>query len=223
MRPHVPLSLVLSAALLASCSGEPPVINRVSAQLLYVEDLEAGTVAEELSVHVVPEDEDGLDDLEYLHVISDGAELYWTLDSSTWTRTRSQNDEWLGTARLAMPAGAGFPRGEYRVLLYDLSGDSDEDRFRLDAPVLDPATISFPHASVASGRITLAGPFPWYTLLVYTTAGTYVRSWSSQAEGMAVQTIRASDSLLRSGFTVWVYAWWQARGVGLVSGPYAVE
>lgn len=211
------------ALMVVACSGEPPSITRVATQLIVVEDLEAGTVGEELSVHIVPEDKDGLEDLEYLHVVSDPGELYWTMDSSSWTRTRGQNDEWLGSARLSMPPGEPFPRGEYRLLLYDLAGDSDEETFRLDMDVLDTASIPFPRARIADDKITLDGGFAWYTLLLYSTADTYVRSYPSQAAGVGVETIRKSDPLLRGGFRFWVYTYWSSRSVGLLSGPYAVD
>jgi hypothetical protein len=220
------LALAVSLALIAllgSCSGEPPVISRVSAQLLYVNDLAADTVSEELAIYVVPEDEDGLDDLEYLHVISDRAELYWSLDSSSWTSARSQNQDWIGTARLAVPPDMSFPRGTYRVLLYDLAGESDEAEFSLGAEVRKPADIPFPRAQEAGGKIVIDGPVEWYTLLVYTSAGTYVRSFPTQAESTTVESIRRTDAVLRAGFTYYVYAYWPQDSVGLLTGPHAVD
>ena len=217
------LAAAILAALADGCSGNAPQIARVSAQLLYVDDLTDGSVHEELALHVVPEDKDGLDDLQYLHLISDKAELYWSLSSDTWSQAKSQNDQWIGSARLAMPRNERFPRGEYRVLLYDLSGDSAEQRFDLDTEVLDPREIPFPQAAVVGGRITLTGALGWYAVLVYTGSNTYVKSFAAQAEGVSLDTIRRSDSVLRGGFSYYVYAYWSRRGVGLLVGPYFVD
>jgi len=203
--------------------GNAPEIARVSAQLLYVNDLEAGTVAEELALHVVPEDKDGLDDLEYLHVVADKAELYWSMSSDSWSQAKSQNDQWIGSARLAMPRNERFPRGEYRVLLYDLAGDSAEQRFYLDSEPIDTEGVAFPRAEVVGGRITIAGGFGWYTILVYTASNTYVKSFAAQADGVELDVVRRSDSALRGGFTYYVYTYWSRREVGLLVGPYLVE
>jgi len=214
-------ALILAA--LAACSGNPPHISRISAQLVYIDDVVAGRVSEELSLFIVPEDKDGLDDLEYVHVISDKAELYWSLDSSLWTQLKSQNDDWIGSARLAIPLNEHFPRGEYRVMLYDLSGDSDEQKFRLEANSVEPKDIPFPEATVAGGRITVKGPSEWYTLLIYKTSDAYARSYPVQARGIEVETIRRADPLLGAGFTFYVYTYWTDGSAGLLAGPYRVE
>jgi len=217
-----PAALLLCAGLFAACSGNPPKVTRTSAQLLYVNDLEQGHVSEELAVHVVPEDKDGLDDLEYLHVISDKAELYWSLDSGTWSQLKSQNEDWIGSARLSMPANERFPRGEYRVMLYDLAGDSDEQRFTVDAELLEYGEVPFPQVTVTDRRITVTGTFGWYTILVYTSTGTFVKSFSTQS-GLDVENIKRADSALRAGFPFYVYAYWARRNVGVLAGPYPVD
>jgi hypothetical protein len=209
--------------LLASCSGSAPVISRVSAQLVYEKDPASGGVLEELALFVVPEDKDGLDDLEFLHVVSDKAELYWSLDSNDWTRIKGQNEEWIGSARLAMPANERLPRGSFRVLLYDLSGDSDEESFALPPDAPEPGSLPFPRATVAGGRISVSGASDWYTLLVYTGVAAFVKSYPVQARGMDLETIRRGDSALRAGFTFYVYTYWAREAVGLLVGPYSVD
>jgi hypothetical protein len=216
------LALLGAVALLAAgCSGNPPHISRISAQLLYEKDTVSGASTESLSLFVVPEDKDGPDDLEYLHVISDSAELYWTLDNGRWTDIKSQNEDWVGSSRLAVPQGEHAPRGEYRVMLYDLSGDSDEQRFRLDAPLTEAKDVPFPEATVANGRIAVSGPSDWYTILVSTSAGAYSRSFPVQARGLDLETVRRADAALRSGFTFYVYTYWARGNAGLLVGPYA--
>jgi hypothetical protein len=216
-------ALALIVAFATGCSGNPPHIARISAQLLYEKDTASGAATEELSLFIVPEDKDGLDDLEYLHVISDASELFWSLDSDAWTSVKSQNDDWVGSSRLAVPQGEQAPRGEYRVMLYDLSGDSDEQRFRMDAPSTDIKDVPFPEATVSKGRITIAGPSDWYTVLVYTSAGVYSRSFPAQARGIDLETVRRADAALRSGFTFSVYTYWTAGSAGLLVGPYAAD
>lgn len=209
--------------LLASCSGSAPVISRISAQLLYEKEPVSGQILEQLALFVVPEDEDGMDDLEFLHVVADKAELYWSVNSGDWTRVKGQNEEWIGSARLAMPANERFPRGSLRVLLYDLSGDSDEETFVLPPEAPEPASLPFPRATVSGGRVSLEGPSDWYTLLVYSPSSAYVRSFPAQARGMDVEAIRRSDASLRGGFSFFVYTYWAREAAGLLVGPYEVD
>ena len=209
--------------LLTCCAGKPPEIVRTSLQLLYVYDRDSGETAEELAVHIVADDEDGLDDLECLYLISDASELYWSLDSESWAEPKSGSDSWIGSARLAMPSGQPFPRGRYRVRLCDLSGDSAEAELALDIPPLDRDSLPFPRAQIAGGRIEIRGSFTEYTLLVYNTAGAYARSVGVRGEGTTIDAIKRSDATLRSGFSFWVYTYWSRSGVGLLIGPYYVD
>ena len=108
-------------------------------------------------------------------------------------------------------------------MLYDLSGDSDEQKFRLEATSVEPQEIPFPQATVAGTRITIRGPSEWYTLLIYKTSDAYARSYAVQARGIEVETIRRADPVLRAGFTFYVYTYWNDGNAGLLAGPYHVE
>ena len=220
-----PMILVVAAilALMTACSGSPPRIARISSQLLYVNDLYSDRIYESLSFHIVAEDEDGFDDIELIHLISDEEELYWSLDAQTWLQSDVDSEHWIGTNRITMADLAPLPRGDYRVLLANLGGDMDEESFTLDIAPIKHASIPFPRAVVDTDAVSVEGVFLSYTLIVYTTADEYVKSVSVEDEPQPIRKIKSGDAGIRGGFTFYVYTYWERRGVGLLVGPYAVD
>ena len=206
-----------------ACSGSPPQISRISSQLLWVDDLLLGRKHESLSLHVVANDEDGFEDIELLHLISDETELYWTLDTESWTLTEAEQEQWIGSNRITMADLAPLPRGDYRLLLADLGGDMDEEIFTLETAAIKPESIPFPRAEIGGDRIVVEGIFDSYTLLVFTTADEFVKSVEIASEPGSIRGIKSGDSSIRRGFTFWVYVYWERRGGGLLVGPYSVE
>ncbi len=159
--------LALSAALILGCAGEPPQIARAIGRLILVHDVSASTYSETLSVFVVGSDPDGNDDLSSLYVIDDDAELFWSIDSKTWTSAAAEGETWIGSNALSMPGGALFPAGEYRVMLQDAGGDTAETTFTLQGAGVNPAKAAYPSFSVKGGVIRLSGGYADQELWLY--------------------------------------------------------
>lgn len=119
----VPL-FAAAAVMLAACTPRPPEILRVEAELRLVTDRETDREYEQLSLFVEGEDPDGFEDLDELVLLNDQAGLYWRIDRSRWVVTRE--GRWIGSAALTMPLLSAFPRGDYRLVLYDAGGNSQE-------------------------------------------------------------------------------------------------
>jgi hypothetical protein len=141
------LYLAIGALALLSCSGGPPEILDVELYRIYVRDPATQEVSSRLGLFVGVEDPDGYDDIAHLYLINDQAELYWSLDPSTWQKGALRGQDWIGSYGLALPPEEVAPPGEYRILLEDLGGESAEVSRALPAPPVAPPP--FPEASEA--------------------------------------------------------------------------
>jgi len=118
------------AALLSSCGGEAPELRAVEWRL-ELRPAEGGAY-ESLSVFANIRDSDGIEDIEALWLVADGAELSWTIDDSKWLRRDEGGETWMGAAGLAMSDYGSLPRGDYRLVAADLAGRRAERRFTLE-------------------------------------------------------------------------------------------
>ena len=130
------LAAALSAAALApaallSCGGEPPELRAVEWRL-ELRPAEGGAY-ESLSVFANIRDSDGIEDIEALWLVADGAELSWTIDDAKWLRRDEGGEAAMGAAGLAMSDYGSLPRGDYRLVAADLAGRRAERRFTLEA------------------------------------------------------------------------------------------
>lgn len=149
------LGLAVAAAVLvlAACTPRPPEILRVEAEIRLVTDREIDREYEQLSLFLEGEDPDGFDDLDEVVLLNDNAGLYWRIDRSAWVVTRE--GRWVGSAGLSMPLLSTFPRGAYRVLLYDAGGNSQETILSVEDPL---RAVPEPEVIVTQERIELAAP-----------------------------------------------------------------
>ncbi|MDR0290402.1 MAG: hypothetical protein LBI06_05645, partial [Treponema sp.] len=74
--------LIVLAALAASCSRTEPKITFGFIELVYYQDREKPL--ERFSFFVIPEDEDGIENLEDLYLYHDREQLRWHLKSDNW-------------------------------------------------------------------------------------------------------------------------------------------
>ncbi len=128
------LFFVLISSLCFSCSGADPVIYALDWTLQAVASpVVKNKISEQLILHILADDEDGFEELYEMYVIHDARELYWRVTSEEWGEFLVDNKTWIGVNALKREAGTPLPRGEYRVLLRDLSGYEDERKFTLSA------------------------------------------------------------------------------------------
>jgi len=154
------LAAALSAAALApaallSCGGEPPELRAVEWRL-ELRPAEGGAY-ESLSVFANIRDSDGIEDIEALWLVADGAELSWTIDDAKWLRRDEGGETWIGAAGLAMGDYGSLPRGDYRLVAADLAGRRAERRFTLEAtgalPPLPSCRYEAPPAPKAQAAV----------------------------------------------------------------------
>jgi hypothetical protein len=163
------------------------------------------TVEGRLRLFVRATDPDGDDDFSALFLIHDGAELYWTLQRSQWTRSETQGETWFGSYALRLPEGVAIPSGSYRVLLQDVSGEvSEVDRW-IDPP--KPDSLSFP--SSPPGRLPVLSPGD--EIWAYAIDGTFLGRRSREA----------LEPVFWNGVSSYfLYRFDERNTVDLLTGPY---
>ncbi|MHC6203790.1 hypothetical protein ACYULU_11415 [Breznakiellaceae bacterium SP9] len=177
MRHHCPVLAVLligtvSALSSVSCSRTEPRILYAHMELVYF----AGTKEplERFSLFILPDDDDGIENLAELHVYHDREGLHWQLGPDEWTAYRQEEKTWIGSRNIAMFEDAVLPRGQYRIVLFNKAGEKSEKLSTFDAPELP--RYPFPSLKIANGYYTIASKYPQNTLICYDALGNFVRN-----------------------------------------------
>ncbi len=141
-----------------SCSGADPVIYKLDWTLqVNVDPNILDKSVESLILHVLADDEDGFEELYELYVIHNDSELYWRITSEEWSEFTDNEKKWIGVNALKTEDEMYLPRGEYRVLLRDLSGYETEKKF-----TLRKTAAQYTHASLPSIGVDNEGTYTPY-------------------------------------------------------------
>jgi hypothetical protein len=215
------LALLFMLALLAGCSGEPPVISRVYAMPVFARDLERGVTWARLGVFLVATDPDGQDDLSAFYVINDDAELYWKVERGAWIAATAEGESWIGSNSLAMPGADPPPPGDYRVVLQDQGGDTAEDTFAIST-LEQPGESAWPAAALEDDTITVTNRQEVTQAWFYSREGKLALTLPVPADTGRLSGVRASVPGFAPGSTFWIYGYDRAKSRGLLIGPYRV-
>jgi hypothetical protein len=136
----------------------------------YVEGGDEQKPVERYSFFVLPEDDDGLENLADLYLHHDREGLRWFLSSADWiSLTDGDGKTWIGSRNIAMLDDEMLPRGQYRAVLINKGGEKAERRFTFDAPE-DPR-YPFPYLRIAEGKYSVDSRYPVHHLVVYDQQG----------------------------------------------------
>jgi hypothetical protein len=158
------------AVSLFSCSRTEPKISYGFIQLVYYQDEEKPV--ERFSFFVIPDDEDGIENLEELYLYNDWEQLRWLLTSGDWVSFEQDGAVWIGSRSLAMEGGELLPRGQYRAVLVNKGGEKSERNFSFDAP--EESRFPFPALEISDGQYTVNSAWPQNRLAFYDGEGNYV-------------------------------------------------
>jgi hypothetical protein len=204
---------------LIGCGGAVPEILFADAQLFLVEDLETGTVGEQLRLYVAVNDGDGIEDISVLSVVHDESELYWQASAEEWVIVDQEGDSWIGLPDLRPVVGDVFPRGRYRLIIEDGSLQEAEGSFGITAPPLDSETVEFPLFIAEGSDLVVVADGP-VVFRVYTRAGKLAVSREISAGVLGENLLREIPE--ESGLEVYLSSP-PGDGVRLMSGPFALE
>lgn len=237
----VPAQLFLLLLLFAGCGGNPPELLQLFWQKNITKELDSAgrTEYETLSLWLNVSDEDGTEDLAYLYLIHDTEELYWELTDEDWHIREQSGDTWVGTNEIVMEDRSPFPPGGYRAVLIDAAGDRDERQFFISAGPGEYADLIFPVLEPAADGFTFSSPHRENTLRVYDTNGNLRGSFDIEAGDFSAEKDLAGllnqpaqddrpgggaevpgDTEGSQPLRLYAYSYDDARGVGLISGPY---
>ena len=168
-----PISFFLVLFLLAvSCSRSEPVISFGFIELVYYQDEEKPL--ERFSFFIIPEDDDGIENLEELYLYHDREQLRWHITSDDWITYVQDGTTWIGTRSIAIDEDEPLPRGQFRAVLVNKGGEKSERNFTFDAP--EEPRFPFPTLEISGGRYTASSAYPSNRLVCYDEQGNYVFS-----------------------------------------------
>lgn len=162
--------LACQAALFLACSRTEPKIVYGSIRLVYSE--EAGRQRERLSFFVLPEDDDGVENLAELNLYHDQEGLAWHFSPEDWVSYEVEEKTWVGSHDIAMAGDEGLPRGLFRAVLVNKGGEKSERTFSYDAP--EGSRYPFPSFSVENGRFRVESAYPEHRLICYDAEGNFL-------------------------------------------------
>jgi hypothetical protein len=167
-----PLFLILSLVLTLSCSRAEPNIAYGTLRLVYFQGILG---PEELfSFFIIPEDEDGLEDLSDLYLYHDREGLCWHLTSEDWVVVKNEDQTWIGSRSIAMIDDLPLPRGQFRAVLFDKGGEQAQRQFSFDAP--REAPHPFPLLHVDEGRYRIESEYPEHYFVCYDNMGAFLKN-----------------------------------------------
>jgi len=162
----IPIAFVLTGFF--SCSKAEPEILYGFIDLVYY--MERDKAEERYSFFILPEDDDGVDNLSELYLYNDREGLRWLFTSNDWIRYEEDGKTWIGSRSIAMFGDASLPRGQYRAVLVNKGGESKERRFTYDGPETPP--YPFPSLSyLGGGNYIIDSQYPVNRLICYDQQG----------------------------------------------------
>lgn len=150
-----------------SCTNTRPEISYGFLQLILYQT-DSGP-QERFSFFIIPEDDDGLDNLDELYLYHDREQLVWQIGSNEWVSYTQDARTWIGTRSISVRDDS-LPRGVYRAVLVNKGGERTERTFTFDGVV----RFSFPALNITNGTYTVRSEWPVNRLVCYDISGNYL-------------------------------------------------
>jgi hypothetical protein len=162
-------AVFLTILLSVSCTNSKPEISFGFMELVLYQTEEGHK--EHFSFFILPEDEDGLENLDTLYLYHDREQLKWQIKNDEWVTYNRDGQNWIGTRSISVKEGS-LPRGVYRAELVSKGGESSQRNFTYDGQVRYP----FPEIEISDGKYTVMSQWPVNRLVCYDRNGNYSRT-----------------------------------------------
>ena len=166
----IPVLFILVLAV--SCTRNEPKIAFGFIELVYYQD--RNKPQERFTFFIIPEDEEGIDNLADLYLYHDREQLRWHINSEDWVSYVHDKKTWIGSRSIAIGEDEILPRGQYRAVLVNKSGEKSERNFSFDAP--EVPRFPFPFLEISGGRYIVNSLYPSNRLVCYDDQGNYVHT-----------------------------------------------
>jgi len=158
--------------LAVSCSRTEPKINFGFIELVYYQDKDKPL--ERFSFFIIPEDDDGFENLQELYLFHDREQLRWHIKRDDWVTYTQDGKTWIGSRSIAIGEDEKLPRGQFRAVLVTKGGEKSERNFSFDAPA-EPR-FPFPTLQISQGNYSVDSAYPENHLVCYDEQGNHVYS-----------------------------------------------
>ena len=154
-----------------SCSRAEPRILYGYMELVYYPGKDKPE--ERFSFFVLPEDDDGINNLSELNLYNDREGLRWNFTPENWVKLEENGQTWIGSRHIAIHDNTSLPRGQYRAVLVNKGGESTERYFTFDGPAepLHP----YPFISISKDTYRIDSEYPENYLLCYDAQGNFIQ------------------------------------------------
>ncbi|MDR0511624.1 MAG: hypothetical protein LBG93_00775 [Treponema sp.] len=181
-----------------SCSRAEPRILYGFMEKTYIWGID-GSPVRQYSFFILPEDDDGIENLSELYVFHDREGLRWRFASEDWVQFEDAGRVWIGTRNIAMRGGEPLPRGQFRAVLINLGGERTERVFAFDIPESSPHP--FPAFHVLDGLFRLDSSYPVNRLLSYDVQGEVIQTITLTATEGYLEDLNISLNAI--GVSLW--------------------
>ncbi|MCL2067882.1 MAG: hypothetical protein FWG99_10500 [Treponema sp.] len=176
------------ASVFSSCSRAKPEITYGFIELVYYEG--DTKPLERFSFFIIPNDEDGIENLGELYLYHDREQLRWHIKSEDWVSYAQDETIWIGTRSIAIQDNESLPRGQFRAVLVNKGGESTERNFSFDGNMRFP----FPTLDISGGRYIIDSRWPNNHLIYYDAEGNYISTATVRVLSGAVGTLNLPTS-----------------------------
>ena len=159
-------------SVLFSCSRAEPTILYGFIESVYYPGKDKPV--ERYSFFILPEDDDGIENLSELYLYHDREGLRWLFKPDDWVQFTEEETTWIGSRAIAMFEDAALPRGQYRAVLVNKGGERTERNFTFDSP--EEAPHPFPFLSISNGIFRVDSSYPVNHLVCYDQQGTVIQT-----------------------------------------------
>jgi hypothetical protein len=166
----IPVLFILVLAV--SCTRNEPKIAFGFIELVYYQD--RNKPQERFSFFIIPEDEEGIENLADLYLYNDREQLRWHISSEDWVSYVHDGKTWIGSRSIAIGEDEVLPRGQYRAVLVNKSGEKSERNFSFDAP--EDARFPFPFLEISNGQYRVTSMYPDNRLVCFDDQGNHVNT-----------------------------------------------
>jgi hypothetical protein len=165
-----PVLIIFAVFLAVSCSRTEPKIAFGFIELVYYQD--NNKPQERFSFFIIPEDEEGIENLADLYLYHDREQLRWHIKSEDWVSYVQDGKTWIGSRSIMIGEDEILPRGQYRAVLVNKGGEKSERNFSFDAP--EEPRFPFPVLEISEGQYTVNSSYPSNRLVCYDEQGNYI-------------------------------------------------
>lgn len=215
---RIKLSLFFFITFLISCSGSVPQIGQIIWQVNYTKGPESSEIIPSLSLFILIDDEDGISDIEYIYLIHDESELFWKLNTETWSNKEIAGKNWFGSNKFTMNDNSILPVGQYRVMVIDQAGERDTSELNITSKMLKlDENIKFPKLIIGPD-ILIESNFSENLLHIYDQSMELLKNLKIE-KGKINKSVISNDT---NGKAYWIsiYSFNENNGTGLIRGPY---